>query len=341
MKKYISYLLPLIAIALFSTEAISQKVGSTSMQFLKVMPVARATAMGDAYSVLASGADAVFWNPAGVAHTDNSEMSLTYIKWLFDTQQGAMSYAVNFEHFGSIGLQLQYVDFGEIEEALWTSPYKDDTGYPGLTGRTFRPFTYLVGATYASQITEKFSTGLSVKYVHESLYDGSTHQALTSRGDTVNVNTWANGLMFDFGLQYNTGFRSIRIAASVQNFGANVQYAGEGNSIPLALRVGIAADVIGANGLYLSSENNRLTFAFDLFQPNDYAQQAHVGMEYEFEQTLSLRAGYKLNYDADGFTAGIGFQHQSGPARLVVDYSYGKMSYDLGNVHRISLGVKF
>jgi hypothetical protein len=52
MKKIILTLLPFFATLLFSSSALSQKVGSTSMQFLKVMPCARATAMGDAYSVL-------------------------------------------------------------------------------------------------------------------------------------------------------------------------------------------------------------------------------------------------------------------------------------------------
>jgi hypothetical protein len=341
MKKILFALVPLFAIVLFSSEALSQKVGSTSMQFLKVMPVARAAAMGDAYTVLASGADAVFWNPAGIVRTDNNEISLTYLKWIFDTQQGAFSYTTSIPSFGSIGFQLQYVDFGEIPEAIWESPYKDAADYPGLTGRTFRPYSYLIGATYASQITNKFSTGLSVKFAHESLYDGDVHRAYTAKGDTVNVDTWANGLMFDFGLQYNTGYRSIRVAASVQNFGPNVKYAVEENAIPLALRVGVAADLMGHDALFLQSDENRITAAFDLFQPNDYAQQAHAGIEYEFHETFSLRAGYKLNYDADGFTAGAGFQHQSGPMRFIVDYSFGAMNYDLGNVHRISLGVKF
>ena len=145
MKKIILSLLPFFAILLFSSTALSQKVGSTSMQFLKVMPCARATAMGDAYSVLASGAEAVFWNPAGVALSDKRELSMTYLKWIFDTQQGALSFSTPIGNIGAIGVQLQYVDFGEIPEALWASPYKDDIGYPGLTGNTFHPFTFLVG----------------------------------------------------------------------------------------------------------------------------------------------------------------------------------------------------
>lgn len=232
MKKITFYILPFLAVFLFSPTAFAQKVGSTSMQFLKVMPCARATGMGDAYSVLASGAEAVFWNPAGLGYVQNEEFSMTYLKWIFDTQQGALSFASSLGSYGALGLQLQYVDYGEIQEALWTSPYKDDINYPGLTGRTFRPYAYLVGLSYADRLTDKFSTGVSVKYAHESLYDGQTVSAVNNNGDTVNVNTWANGLIFDFGLNYNTGFHTIRLAASMQNFGADIRYASETSPLP-------------------------------------------------------------------------------------------------------------
>ena len=341
MKKITSYLLPFFAILLFSSTALSQKVGSSSMQFLKVMPCARATAMGDAYSVLASGAEAVFWNPAGVALTDKSEVSLTYLKWIFDTQQGAFSFSMPIGNFGSVGVQVQYVDFGEIPEALWESPHKDDILYPGLTGNTFHPFTYLVGLTYASQITEKFATGISVKYARESLYDGQAHVATNASGETSTVNTWGAGFIFDFGLNYNTGFRTIRLGASMQNFGANVRYAAEASPVPIALRVGIAADLMGNNALLLPSEDSRLGMAFDLFQPNDFAQQAHMGLEYVYGGAVAVRAGYKFNYDADGFTAGLGLQQTIAQTKFSFDYSYGVLNYNLGNVHRISLGVGF
>jgi len=341
MKKITALLVPLLAILLFSPSAFSQKVGSTSMQFLKVMPCARATAMGDAYSVLATGAEAVFWNPAGIALSDKNEVSLTYLKWIFDTQQGALSYSMPIGNIGSFGIQVQYVDFGEIPEALWASPYKDDILYPGLTGRTFHPFTYLVGLTYASQITEKFSTGISVKYARESLYDGQTHEATNASGESSMVNTWGAGVIFDFGLNYNTGFRTVRLGAAMQNFGANVRYAAETSPVPIALRVGIAADLMGNIALLLPSEDSKLTMAFDLFQPNDFAQQAHLGLEYVYGGVVAVRGGYKFNYDADGFTAGVGLQQTITQTKFSFDYSYGVLNYNLGNVHRISLGAGF
>lgn len=341
MKRIPLYLVPLFAMSLFTHLAFSQKVGSTSMQFLKVMPCARATAMGDAYSVLASGAEAVFWNPAGLAQIEENEVSLTYLTWIFDTRQVAAAFAKSLGSAGAAGLQVQYIDFGEIEEALWSSPYRDDVTYPGLTGRTFRPYAILVGLTYAKQLTEKFSTGLTVKYAHESLYNGEMVNAVQSTGDSDNVKTWANGLMFDLGIWYDTGFRSIRLGASVQNFGADVNYARESNPVPLSLRVGIAADLVGANALLASSEDSRVVVAFDLFQPNDYTQQAHAGVEYEFDGIVAFRAGYKFNYDADGLTAGVGVNQTLSGIHLSVDYSYGSLAYNLGSVQRISIGAGF
>jgi hypothetical protein len=310
------------------------------MQFLKVMPSARATALGEAYAVWATGAEAIFWNPGGLAKLDNMEFSTTYINWLFDAQQGALAYAIAIRGFGALGVQVQYVDFGEFEETTNERPYISDPDRPGLTGRTFKPFSYLVGISYASYLTDKFSVGIGMKYAHESLFDGGKVTAMVRQGVFEEVKTWADGLLFDFGIRYNTGYRSIHIGSAVQNFGADVTYAKESNPVPLLFRFGIGADVIGPDGLlYPGSEDNRLSAAFDIFHPNDYAQQMHVGVEYEFAGSFALRGGYKFNYDFEGLTLGGGIKHALEGVRLSVDYSYGAMGTYLGNVQRISLGI--
>jgi hypothetical protein len=283
------------------------------MQFLKVMPSARATALGEAYSVWSTGAEAVFWNPAGLATLNNIELSSTYTDWLFDAQQGALSCGFEIQGFGVIGIQVQYVDFGEFEEATNERPYISDPENPGLTGRTFRPFSYLAGVSYA-------------RYLRQGVFD--------------EVETWANGLLFDFGIRYDTGYRSVQIGSSIQNFGADVKYAQESNPVPLLFRFGIGADLIGPEGLlYPGSEGNRLSVAYDIFHPNDYAQQMHVGVEYELGGVLALRGGYKFNYDYDGLTLGAGIKHALEGVRLAVDYSYGDMGTYLGHIQRISLGI--
>lgn len=337
LKKIFSVLL--LIIAFLSSPAYSQKVGSTSMQFLKVTPSARGTAVGDAYSVWATGADALFWNPSGITSVANHDFAFTYIQWIFDTRQGAFSYATNFGDYGSVGFQLQYVDFGEIIEAVAVRPYINTWPDPGITGNTFRPFSYLIGVTYASSLTDRFCVGGSVKYAHESLYNGSRVMAQINTGVMEEVKTWANGLMFDFGFRYNTGFKSIQIGASVQNFGANVTYAKESHPLPMMFRWGIAGNVIGKDAMFGYDETHRIAVAFDLFQPNDYSQQEHVGVEYEYDGTFALRAGYKFNYDSEGITLGAGIKQTVDAFTLSFDYAFGSMGPYLGNVHRFSLGV--
>lgn len=328
--------------AIFFNASVSyaQKVGSTSMQFLKVMPCARATALGEAYTVWATGAEAIFWNPAGLARVDRMEFSTTYVDWLFDSRQGAFSWAMEFPRFGAVGLQLQYVDFGEFEETSNERPYINNPDNPGITGRTFRPFSYLFGISYARYLTDKFSLGLSAKYAHESLFNGQRVTTQVRQGVFEEVKTWANGLLFDFGIRYNTGFRSIHVGAAVQNFGADVKYAKESNPVPLLFRFGVGADVLGAEALFRSGfKESRLSVASDIFHPNDYAQQIHLGVEYEYGGLIALRGGYKFNYDFDGITFGAGIRHAIEGLRLSADYSYGDMGVYLGNVQRFSIGL--
>jgi hypothetical protein len=333
------YLILLFAFMLSTNLIYAQKVGTTSMQFLKVMPCARATALGDAYSVLASGAEAAFWNPSGIASVQNSEFSSTYMMWMMDTKIGALSFASTLNDYGAFAVSLQYVDYGEMEEAIWNRAYRTTGPYPFLTGKTFNPFAYVIALSYAINLTDKFSTGISVKYAHESLYNGSTFNAMLSEGNYETVNTWGGGLLFDFGMHYNTGYKSIQLGIAIQNFGASIKYAKEASTVPLQFRWGVAADLFGKDALLLNMDDNRLTLAFDLFQPNDYAQQEHLGLEYEFAGVIALRGGYKFNYDSEGLTAGLGIKQAIGQVKFSFDYSYGSVSNFLGDVHRISLGV--
>jgi len=318
-------------VSVVGSSALAQKVGTTSMQFLKVMPTARGTAMGEAYSTIATGAEAVFWNPGGVAILERPELSFSYIDWIFDTRQGALSVALSLAEWGAVGLQVQYVDYGVFDEAV-ANPVR-------LTGRQFKPFTYLVGLTYSRSMTDRFSTGLTVKFAHESLFDDASVSITSTQGLSETVNTYANAFLFDFGLVYHTGYRTVTIAASVQNFGASILYAKEASPAPMLFRLGIGGDLLSPEGLLAGGEDHRLSAAVDLFQPNDYTQQLHAGIEYEFARKFAVRVGYKFNYDFEGLTMGLGFRQDIATMVISFDYSYGSLGMYLGKVHRISLGA--
>lgn len=326
----------------------AQKVGTSSLQFLKVMPTARATAMGDAYVSLASGADAVFWNPAGLTTLQNHEISSTLTMWLFDTKQFALAYGLPIGDWGTAGFQFQYIDYGSMEETrvenvdLVVPAVGEPFFNAGLTGRTFTPYSFVIGMSYARAFTDQFSAGISVKYVKESLWSEQAISIVNSvTGEVTSYKTYANVILFDFGMTYNTGFRSVQIGVAAQNFGPQVAFADKAHPAPLAFRLGVSANVFGQEGLLFQDNTNRLNVAYDLFQPNDYRQQMHFGAEYLFSGFLALRVGYKYDYDSEGLTYGGGLHTDLSDWPVSVDYSYGKMSEFLNTVHRISLGVQF
>jgi hypothetical protein len=78
---------------------------------------------------------------------------------------------------------------------------------------------------------------------------------MVRQGVTDEVNTWASGLLFDVGIRYATGYRSVEIGAAVQNFGPDVTYAVESYPVPMMFRLGIAADLVGGDGAALAGSS--------------------------------------------------------------------------------------
>ena len=60
------------------------KVGTFSMQFLKLGVSARATGMGSAFTAIADDATATYWNPAGIVDVTRTEVSLNHTVWPAD-----------------------------------------------------------------------------------------------------------------------------------------------------------------------------------------------------------------------------------------------------------------
>src|SRR5437870_4781354 len=63
--------------------AIDAAAGTGGAQFLKIgQGSARAMALGGAYAALAEGSDAMTWNPAGLAQTQQREVAFSYLRYV-------------------------------------------------------------------------------------------------------------------------------------------------------------------------------------------------------------------------------------------------------------------
>lgn len=319
-------LILVVLTALFLPSHTFARLGGAGATFLGIGGGARPVAIGCAYSAVAEGTDAIFWNPAGLARIRQTSFSFSHAKMFAD---------MNYENFafvsplqdGAFGISVIALLSGLIEETT----FEEQQG----TGDYYSANDYAVGISYARMMTTKFSTGFTLRAVNQNLADVS-----------------ANGLVFDMGATYNTEYLNLRFGFVVQNFGPDMRYSGEGleflgaweeyeqtsdPDVPFATRSeAFTPPLTFQEGIALDPVNNdihRVTLCADLIHPNDQEETYGVGVEYSWEERFFARVGYtgKNNRQLSG---GMGVRMGS----INFDYTYETHEY-LNPIHRISLGM--
>jgi long-subunit fatty acid transport protein len=298
-----------------------QRAGTAMYQFLKIGVGARAVGMGESFVAVANDASALYWNPAGIVQIGRNELMFSHINWPVDVRHEFFGYVHRLGGVNALGISIS---------ALHTDEFEETTEFQPLgTGRFVTFGDIAVGITAARKMTDRFSVGLTIKYIDETL-----------------DNLHARNILIDFGTYYWTGFGTSRFAVSVVNFGTNIEPSGtvtfrDGSqndqfqdfSPPTIFRVGFATELI-------NNETNKVTSSFQLNHPNDNAESLNFGLEYWWHNTLALRGGYRANVDEESFTFGAGLNLPLRAMDLYADVSYTEFGR-LGNATRLSMNFRF
>jgi len=122
-QKICTLFLVVICVSLLKAQDVDYS-GTSAINMLKIGVGARIAAMGDAGSATVSDATALYWNPAAASRVGgNGSISVSSMGWLVDTRLSYLAAVLNLSGFGHIGLDVQYMDFGDIEE---TTVYDQD-----------------------------------------------------------------------------------------------------------------------------------------------------------------------------------------------------------------------
>jgi hypothetical protein len=348
-KKYLS-VIP--ALLVFTTVVCGQsKVGTTAAPFLTIGVGSRAISMGGAFVSIANDATALHWNPAGLAWMEKSEVALVHTEWLAGMKFNFVGAAFDMGQIGTFGASATLLNAGEMEV---TTEFEQEG-----TGIYFDSYDLAVTMSYGYLIYDKFSIGLTGKYIHQQIWHES-----------------ATGMAVDLGILMITPLRDIRLGVVITNFGTDMRMEGEdllttidpdpaksGNNenvyanvrmerwpLPLTMRVGLSGEAF-------QSDQHRLTLALDWVHPNDNYESVNLGTEYAFRELVALRLGYKgLHPDVKtdpyrlilspddsggGITFGGGLK-VSLAYRMDIKVDYAFESYDrLGNIHKFSIGFAF
>ena len=338
MKKtgiYFIYVLLILITNPWQLEAVEKKLAQTSMKFLSVPLDARSAALSSALTAIESNSIALFANPAGMARLNGLlDCTIGQVKWIADINYvfGSIAFSPMNGRYGVVGLSFQSVDYGKF---MGTIRAENEQGY--LDVGNFSPSAFAFGLGYARALTDKFSVGGQIKYVNQDLAGGYTD--FTIDQNPVVRNFSAHVLVYDFGILYRTGFRSLNFGMCVRNFSKEIVYSKESFQLPLTFRIGLAMDVLDIYSL-LDQDHHSLLLTVDAIHPRDYPEQLAYGAEYVFMKTFVLRASYWGPNDRFGVSYGLGFKKDLSGISLGIDYAYTPFE-TFGDVHRFTVAIGY
>jgi len=265
-------------------EGDNDKVGSSAYKFLNIQTDAHGAALGG-LAAQASGANALFWNPAGIAGSEGMGVSAGMTQWLVDTQVMNAGFVMPMMG-GTIGLSVVSVNYGEIMKSGWAGTtefvFEPNQG-------SFTPTDMSLQASYGRSLSDKFSLGGTAKMISQSI-------------DDVSI----SGLAFDIGTQFNTGYRGISMGAVISNFGPDVDSQAPddasyeefpGMSLPMTFSFGVVGEAIPG-----------LNAGLNVLKQADMAQEFIFNGEYSVAGLASLRFSYNISNPQQpmSFGAGLG-----------------------------------
>ncbi len=313
-------ILTLFALLIFSAAMYSQtKVGTTAANFLTIPVGPRATGMGGAFVAVSDDATSAFWNPGGLSRAPRTELAIAHAEWLVNTDLNWIGLVFKMDENNAVSLAINQLDYGQEEI---TNHLAQDG-----TGEFWKAQDLSISLSYARNLTDRFSIGLTAKYISQTIWNES-------------ATAWA----LDVGLLFFTPLEGLRLGMNISNFGtemkldgddlllpADVDPANAGNNsnissklateswpLPLQFSVGMGYDVF-------YSDEWRWVLAADALVPNNQTTYGNVGTELMWNRIISLRVGYTSLFKEaaqEGLTAGVGLQYDFGGFFAKIDYSY-------------------
>ena len=282
MKKHI---IASIVIIVVSSLVLGQnsRMGSASSTQLLVVPSAKHLSGGGA-AATATGMDATFWNPAGLAMSENSVDAIFSNRQYFaDIDNSFFGIATDLGDY-KMGVSVRTFNVGDIDETT--------VFYPDGTGQVFTPNFSILGATFARKLSDNTSVGINANLIREGF------------GRVA-----ATGVAYDLGVQYRgfLGREGLDVGFAMKNFGSPMKYDGEGLGV-------MASPVDGDRPVEyykIDAAAFDLPFVFDMGVSYNIAG-ADIGVTYTSNYYSTDELKLSVGYTLEGLgSVGVGMQSSS------------------------------
>ena len=354
LTRVLALLVLLVAVPGVAGAGSEDRKGTSGAHELRMPVGPRGTALGGTVVGDVTGVESIFWNPAGIAGIDGTEVLFTNTQYFADMTVNYAAVTTKLGDWASLGLSAKVLSIGEIivttEEA------------PDGTGEILEPTFTVLGASLARQFTDRVRAGATINFVNERI-----------------LSTSASGMAFDFGVQYLTGWRGLKLGMVMKNFGTSMTFAGEdfeGNfrppdSDPTAANRSFSSIsssfempsyfTLSASYDAMSSADQRLA-VLGSFQNNNFVgDNLTGGLEWSFRNMFAVRGSWfgsitsrtdpttgeeDGSFDGgddlyEGFAFGAGADLRAGGTRLGFDVAYRPVKDIFDDIVEIGLRVKF
>lgn len=302
----------LLALALAAPLQAQDRAGSTGAQVLQFLPGSRAAALSGAYTAIAGDADALFYNPAGIASIKRAA-TLAFESYVSDVSYGSLGAATRLGPV-TVGAAVAFLNAGDVREVIPDPQFGGNTGQE--TGNSVSASESAVRLAAALPMRGgRLRAGAALGFVASAIAE--QHQSAP---------------LLDLGAQYDVG--PATIGASLRNLGADL--SGDAtDKLPTEARLGASAQLTHARGATvvgtveivarIGEGSTTLVGGLEGGLPatadRPFAILGRIGLDAESNQLGSLRAG-----------ATLGFRD------VAFDYTYQTLEF-LGSVHRFGLRI--
>jgi len=343
--------------------------GTTAAEFLLIPATARGAAVGGAFAALVNDLGSIHYNPAGLSLMERPGVMASSMNYLAGTSYTYGAFGIPFAG-GSKAVGFGVTTFGFSDQPVYT--IEDPTG---ASGQVYKVSETAITGTYSQQFSDRFSAGLSAKYISDQLGDVS-----------------GSAFAVDFGTSFHSMLagRSIRAAFVISNLGTNLAHSGspllvlynrpapsgqqdvaqepasaqletKSWSLPVTFRVAVAYDAFATSA-------SRLTLLGEFNQPNNsqpgfsfageynlalgssgFSVAGRLGMTYASDDNVTTPtagsatyAGFESGLSGKQYriSAGGGLKYAKGGMGIGFDYAYRNYGL-LGGVNMLGMAVNW
>lgn len=307
--------------ALYAWADIHDNAGTSASAFMKLGTGApEAQALGNAFTALSHGTQALFWNPAGAATATTREFQVSHLQWFKGVGDSALAYI---QPLGktNLGVTLRYLRLSDLD-------VRGETGiHENYTGQVIQD--YVATVSLARNFFGFLDLGATAKYINEN-----------------NFNVKHINPAFDVGGRLRFGRNDTVVLGFM---GQNI---GNTDEVPTALRGGAALNTkyftIAGEGVKYVDDNFRYGLGLAIHIPEELVEVATFDIRigyynrentgYAEEGDIADRIGLT---DTSKITLGFGFYSSEVMGYgLGIDYAM-LPSGALGTAHQLSVRVQF